>query len=273
MKTRYFATACIAALSSSVNAQYPSLTAMENDQEITLYVQYPNWASATTSGSSFSYNYNNRMYLSTSPTLDPQSFYKPNLLGGSMEYDVDLSQVSCGCVSALYTVLMPAADNNVQDPFKYCDANQVGGHWCPEFDIQEANRHAFHATAHECDAPSSNGVYHNCDRGGECTADIYYEAANTYGFGSQYTINTERPFHVKVDFQETDEVFTGYRMTFTQEGREVVMDPQTGNCSAYLPAMTSDITQMVFAMSHWTGGDLSWMQHDLCSGGCQQNAT
>ena len=112
MKTRYFATACIAALSSSVNAQYPSLTATENDQEITLYVQYPNWASATTTGSSFSYGYNNRMYLSTSPTLDPQSFYKPNLLGGSMEYDVDLSQVSCGCVSALYTILMPAADNN-----------------------------------------------------------------------------------------------------------------------------------------------------------------
>lgn len=50
------------------------------------------------------------------------------------------------------------------------------------------------------------------------------------------------------------------------------MDP-SGNCSSYLPAMTSDITQMVFSMSHWTGGDLSWMQHDSCSGGCQSNAT
>jgi hypothetical protein len=164
MKTRNFATVCIAALSSSVNASFPSISATENDQEITLYVQYPNWASATTSGSSFSYGYNNRMYLSTSETLDPNSFYKPNLLGGSMEYDVDLSLVSCGCVSALYTILMPAVDNT-SDPFKYCDANQVGGHWCPEFDIQEANRHAFHTTAHECDAPS-NGVYRNCDRGG-----------------------------------------------------------------------------------------------------------
>ena len=50
------------------------------------------------------------------------------------------------------------------------------------------------------------------------------------------------------------------------------MDP-TGNCASYLPAMSSDVTQMVFSMSHWTGGDLSWMQHGSCSGGCQQNAT
>ena len=50
------------------------------------------------------------------------------------------------------------------------------------------------------------------------------------------------------------------------------MDP-TGNCSSYLPAMTSDITQMVFSMSHWASGDLSWMQHDSCSGSCQSNAT
>ena len=197
----------------TVRGQYPSLTAYENDQEITLYVQYPFWADATTSGASLSYDYNNRMYLSTSPTLDTNSYYKPNLLGGSMEYDVDLSMVSCGCVSALYTILMPAIDNTT-DPFKYCDANQVGGHWCPEFDIQEANRHAFHATAHECDAPS-NGLYSNCDRGGQCTADVYYHPGQ-YGSGSQYTINTENPFKVKVEFLvDSDDIFTGYRMTLT----------------------------------------------------------
>ena len=207
------------------------------------------------------------MYLSESEQLDTSSYYKPNLLGGIFEYDVDLSKVSCGCVSALYTILMPAIDNN-NDPFKYCDANQVGGHWCPEFDIQEANRHAFHTTAHECDAPD-NGVYRNCDRGGHCTADVFYDAPGQYGTGTQYTINTERPFHVKVEFIVDDnDQFTDYRMTLTQGSNEIVMNPQ-GDCAGYLPAMTSDITQMVFSFSHWDGGSLDWMQHGVCSGGCQ----
>jgi hypothetical protein len=98
---------------------------------------------------------------------------------------------------------MPALDNST-DPFKYCDANQVGGHWCPEFDIQEANKHVFHATGHECDAPT-DGVYHNCDRGGQCTLDVVYDAPNQYGPGSQYTINTEMPYTVKTEFHEADQ--------------------------------------------------------------------
>ena len=135
MKKTNFMTACLAAICSSVSAQtYPSIKVLENGVEKTLYVQYPNWAEASTSGSELTYDFNNRMYLSESPTLDTSKYYKPNLLGGRFEYDVDLSQVSCGCVSALYTILMPGLDNT-NDPFKYCDANQVGGHWCPEFDI------------------------------------------------------------------------------------------------------------------------------------------
>lgn len=97
-------------------------------------------------------DFNNRAYLSTVDSIDPSAYFKPNLLGGSMEYDADLSQVGCGCVSALYTVLMPGIDNS-SDPFKYCDASKVGGHYCPEFDIMEANKYAYHVTGHKCDAP------------------------------------------------------------------------------------------------------------------------
>jgi hypothetical protein len=35
--------------------------------------------------------YNGRGYLSKTASLDPTGFYSPNLLGGSVEYDVDLS--------------------------------------------------------------------------------------------------------------------------------------------------------------------------------------
>jgi len=84
------------------------------------------------------------MKISEKSYSDPWSFFTPNLLGGSVEYDVDLSQMECGCVAAFYLVLSPALDWN-GNPVPgsgndyYCDANQVGGSWCPEFDIMEAN--------------------------------------------------------------------------------------------------------------------------------------
>ena len=94
-------------------------------------------AGITASGNSVSYDYNNRMYLSKSETTDPSQYFAPNMLGGYFEYDVDLSNVGCGCSTGVYGVSMPRRDNldDPKDPFLYCDANQVGGHWCPEFDI------------------------------------------------------------------------------------------------------------------------------------------
>ena len=177
------------------------------------------------------------------------------------------SNVGCGCVTALYTVLMPALDQGITDPFKYCDANQVGGYWCPEFDIMEANKFAFHVTGHKCDAPTSDGVYHNCDRGGQCTMDVWTSNNNDfdYGPGSGYTIDTTQPFHVKTEFHEEGGQFVGYTSTLTQADRTVVLS--TGNCS-YLNNMTSDITQMVFTLSNWSSGSLDWLQHGKCQGSC-----
>ena len=98
------------------------------------------------------FDYNNRMYLSTADASGSSTLLLVNLVGAVLEYDMDMSQVGCGCLTALYTVSMPGLDNN-SDPFQYCDANQVGGHWCPEFDIMEANKYAFHVTGHTCDKP------------------------------------------------------------------------------------------------------------------------
>lgn len=43
-----------------------------------------------------------RAYLSTSPVPDKDKYFKINLLGGWMSYDVDLSELPCGCITALY---------------------------------------------------------------------------------------------------------------------------------------------------------------------------
>lgn len=149
-----------------MTTKFPPVQIKVDGEDTTLYVQAA-WSHPTVTGSSISYGYNERMYLSTSEYNDTSLYFKPNLVGGSLEYDVDVSQVGCGCISALYTVLMPGKDNN-EDPFQYCDGNQVGGYWCPEFDIQEANKYAFHTTLHSCDTPT-DGVYNKCDKSGQCT--------------------------------------------------------------------------------------------------------
>ena len=88
--------------------------------------------------------------------VQPGNLYRPNLLGGSVEWDIDLSNVGCGCNAAIYMVLMPGKNTNgVPNPGEwgnyYCDANDVGGQWCPEMDMMEANNLAWHTTPHRCD--------------------------------------------------------------------------------------------------------------------------
>jgi hypothetical protein len=54
----------------------------------TLYVASGSYASG---GNRVTIPYNNRAILSQTPNMDPKQYYRPNLLGGSVEYDVDLS--------------------------------------------------------------------------------------------------------------------------------------------------------------------------------------
>ena len=145
-------------------------------------------------GSEFAIGFNGRAYFSNTEMFNKSEFYTPNLLGGSMEYDVDLSQVGCNCNAAFYMIGMPAKNSDGSfrqgtgdwgDGMYYCDANEIGGAFCPEFDIMEANIHAYRAVNHHCDAPV-NGHYTNCDRHGSCAVDIItdFPDSDPYGPGS-----------------------------------------------------------------------------------------
>jgi hypothetical protein len=126
------------------------------------------------------------------------------LLGTQLNYTVDLSTSGCGCNTALYLVSMPG-HNSSQQPAPgqggdyYCDANDVGGVWCPEVDIMEANTAAFQATPHRCAAPSGLW-YPSCDKSG-CGRNSYRNCgASCYGPGPAYTIDTTQPFVVSTSF-------------------------------------------------------------------------
>jgi len=160
----------LAALVGTASAGFPTITIKENGQDKTLYIANADWYSGG-GGSQVVIPHGGRSYLTTSDAMGPSNFYSPNVNGGFWEYDVDLSTSGCSCNAAFYLVSMPGKDwNGNPDPSQghdyYCDANQVGGVWCPEFDIMEANTYAWHSTPHKCDSPNDKGHYSNCDRGG-----------------------------------------------------------------------------------------------------------
>jgi hypothetical protein len=159
-------------------------------------------------------------YLSKSSYLDPYQYYTPNLLGGSVEFDVDLSSSVCGCVAAFYLVKMPGhKDNGSLEPAQqgkyYCDANKVEGNYCPEFDIMESNQWALQSTTHSCDAPNSNGHYYKCNRGGTCAHNVKDLSYHEYGPGGDFKINTLKWMHVKMTFDTHGSDFGSYTNTIS----------------------------------------------------------
>lgn len=252
---------------------------MMDGEPLQLYITETHWSEITPlTSTSYDMGWNSRAYLSTTQDWSKDTYFKPDLLGGTMEYDVDLSRVDCGCVAALYVIGMPGIGSDGQpfessDGLHYCDAQAVGGNFCPEFDIMEANQWAYHATSHSCDTPDANGHYTNCDRPGTCDLDIFDNQPDiNFGPGAQYQINTLQEFHTKVEFKQDDDgEFSEYSIILSQEGREVVMT--TSNCSDGLSRMTEDFRNgMTFAMSVWAPnyGDLEWMQHDRCDSPCSE---
>jgi len=135
----------------------------------------------------------------------------------------------------------------------------------------EANKYAFRAVGHACDAPDAAGIFPSCDRSGQCHIDVLRNNAdNDFGPGQGNTINTDRPFSVETSFHESGGVFTGYTTVLEQDGRTVVLEAT--DC-AYLGRMSSDMTDMVFAISNWGSGSLDWLQHGVCTGTCSQSST
>jgi hypothetical protein len=94
------------------------------------------------------YGHGTTLFSAFKDAWEPDSIAQLKLLGKAMSYTVDLSKVGCACNLAFYLISMPAlgmdgsasrgTDRGGQPPY-YCDANKVGGQWCPEVDIMEAN--------------------------------------------------------------------------------------------------------------------------------------
>jgi len=232
----------------------------------------------SSSGADYNCPMNNRGYIINTPNWDTSNpdFFTPNLLGGSVEWDMNVSGFECGCFNTFYTVSMPGkkSDGSLdwQDGYFYCDANagNWGGAFCPEMDLMEANKYGLQTTPHKCNSPSGSGHYDYCDGSGSAKNVIDELGWNGYGPGGQNTIDTTQPFHVKVDLNASGNNFNQVVTTLTQNGKSAQM---TNNDSGYMSAMSNDLSRgMVFVVSAWMGDD-SWLRKDKCSGGCGVSPT
>lgn len=148
---------------------FTPITVTEDGVDTTKYI-VSDWC--TSNGKDYTCNMNNRGYIMNGPSFDTGNpdFYIPNLLGGSIEFDADVSEFECGCLNTFYTVKMPSKNssgglNHNNDHWFYCDAN-VHDSYCPEMDLMEANKYGFATTPHSCNAPNDKGHYDYCDGSG-----------------------------------------------------------------------------------------------------------
>lgn len=206
-------------------------------------------------------------------TWRPEDIMQFKLLGRTIRFTVDLSGVGCACNIALYLIASPAKDvngnpsrgyNRDGQPPYYCDAQQIGGQWCPEIDLMEANGRVFSSTPHRCNAPTTHGHYNRCDREGCFTSTK--DMKRSYGPGSDYTINTLAPFDVRTEFLERKDTLVGIRTTLEQGERHLVFDHS--NCAKHDLASLSSVMRdgMSLRMSYWGSAarTMSWLDRSVC---------
>jgi hypothetical protein len=218
------------------------------------------WGTVTPAASQVTIGLGPRFYLANScaTAFSASVFSGVKVLGGSITFTADLSQVGCGLNAAFYLVSMPAASAGSNGDY-YCDANAVGGTACSEMDLFEANRHAIQITPHRCSGGS-------CDGGG-CAKNTQ-SISNGFGPASTYTINSLNPFTVKVSFTSSSGTLTGITSVISQTTsgttKSITLTHGSECGTNYLSDMgTALAAGMVPVWSFWSG-DVSWLDSPAC---------
>eukprot|EP00419_Tripos_fusus_P046316 CAMPEP_0172833952 /NCGR_PEP_ID=MMETSP1075-20121228/24717_1 /TAXON_ID=2916 /ORGANISM="Ceratium fusus, Strain PA161109" /LENGTH=450 /DNA_ID=CAMNT_0013676783 /DNA_START=101 /DNA_END=1450 /DNA_ORIENTATION=- len=191
-----------------------------------------------------------RAYFGDACTPSHAPFYSPQLYanilfsGQAFSYTVDVSAADCGCIVALYLVSMR---HNHDEPGScgsdyYCDANTVCGVACDEYDVMEASKYAFHATAHSRSDRSGLGS----GLGGQATG----LNVKDYHPGSE-CIDTDRPFQVEAYFPPGNMMV----ITLSQHGRDCT--PQA--FGVRYPGIDASLMRgMTPVISYWSAPDTGW---------------
>ena len=111
------------------------------------------WSSASAGGSTVEIGSNNSLFIRDARSMDESVIFKPKMLGGSIEYDVNISGQECGCVAGVYLV--------DTDKGRCDEVAQNGTPQCKSVDAMQANLYGFESKANPC----TNGT---CDAISQC---------------------------------------------------------------------------------------------------------
>eukprot|EP01084_Bolivina_argentea_P073720 133768_1 len=257
-----------------------NITIKEDGKDVTRFAitGNPPWC-WTNDSSSITLLHNAQVQIANRPiqpspnnTYYPDMYVEYKLNGKTVSYTVDLSEISCSCNANLFFNSMPGYyANGKPDPGQhghyYCDANDGNKEWCWEMDIMEANKFVTATTAHQC---SQNPGTHitSCDRGG-CQTNSHNVDGNSMGPGSQYKIDTTKPFTYAINFGSM------YQVTLTQGTSKFQYQPC--NQANYRNNMKKALDYgMVIVMSYWGGSytEMSWLDGMTgCKGNCDGSGT
>jgi len=185
---------------------------------------------------------NNRAWIQDGAQNDSYWSYWHQYVGGSLDFDVDVSGVGCDHAAGVYLVPLDygscswdAKDPGTQPP-------------CARAEIFEANTKALSVAMFAC-------------TGGACettSATKQQTSGSQYGPGASYTINSTQPYHVSTKFYsglDADGYFTGleYVETTLSQGTNKVVFRQDD------PAYMEAFTQLLYfdsavAVSNWNAG-------------------
>ena len=172
---------------------------------------------------------NKAVFIKAQNSAETSAMYTPSLLGGSVQFTTDVSQIDCGCVSGAYLVQTGAECG--EDPL-------TGEPTCPNIEIMQANKFGF-----------------NTNVSGTCALKMKEDGINNYdqfAYGPNGTlIDTNFEFTVKTEFI-SDENYTAafkVRTTLSQGTGELTMQADCANELADLYGALDGTMGLV--LSHW----------------------
>ena len=188
--------------------------------------------------------------------------YRPLVRGGSVHYDVDLSQMECGCVAGLY--LVPANGQCGGE-----EAADLSNSTCQNIDVMQANKAGFNVAANPC----ANG---NCDAISQCQYNMAVEGKAKYGDGAYgpngSLIDTSRPFNVMTEFVSTKDYKNLWKIRTTLKQDADVLEMEAVCPENYLSPLDYTIEgNMGFVVSSWDNRDGANADFE-CKGTCPRAA-
>ena len=165
-----------------------------------------------------------------------------NLLGGSIEFDVDLRNSKRGVNTAVYTIAPKFGGKDVYDTSMYCDGNS--NNWCVELDFVESNGKCGGATT----LHTRPGQFPGCTGWG-CAYNYLYDDAFTR---FKIDIAEDGKYTVYVD---------GKRFTWN----DIVPKPLQSDLETWVKSLKENGAVIMF--SSWTG----WVPLDNKCGSVASN--